>query len=83
MQQLLDTRWLVWAMACPSGCRLARQELPALAHYALMVATLPRLHRDPYDRLLLAQASAKGVILITADQQLSAYSGPVRLMAAR
>ena len=35
-----------------------------------------------FDRLLLAQASAEGLLLITADQQLAAYPGPVRFMAA-
>ena len=56
------------------------QELPIQAHHALAVAALPSLHRDPFDRLLLAQASADGLLLITADQQLAAYPGPVRLM---
>jgi PIN domain nuclease of toxin-antitoxin system len=56
------------------------QELPIQAHHALAVAALPPLHRDPFDRLLLAQASADGLLLITADQQLAAYPGPVRLM---
>ena len=56
------------------------QELPIQAHHALAVAALPLLHRDPFDRLLLAQASADGLLLITADQQLAAYPGPVRLM---
>ena len=56
------------------------QELPIEAHHALDVATLPFLHRDPFDRLLLAQARADGLLLITADQQLAAYPGPVRLM---
>ena len=56
------------------------QELPVQAHHALAVAALPPLHRDPFDRLLLAQASADGLLLITADQQLAAYPGPVRLM---
>ena len=56
------------------------QELPIAAHHALAVAQLPPLHRDPFDRLLLAQASADGLLLITADQQLGAYPGPVRLM---
>ena len=56
------------------------QELPVQAHHALAVAALPLLHRDPFDRLLLAQASADGLLLITADQQLAAYPGPVRLM---
>lgn len=56
------------------------QELPIQAHHALAVAALPPLHRDPFDRLLLAQASADGLLLITADQQLVAYPGPVRAM---
>ena len=58
------------------------QELPIQAQHALAVAALPPLHRDPFDRLLLGQASAEGMLLITADQQLAAYPGPVRLMAA-
>ena len=56
------------------------QELPVQAHHALAVAALQLLHRDPFDRLLLAQASSDGLLLITADQQLAAYPGPVRLM---
>ncbi|MEB3296732.1 MAG: type II toxin-antitoxin system VapC family toxin [Cyanobacteriota bacterium] len=56
------------------------QELPIEAHHALAVAALPPLHRDPFDRLLLAQANAEGLLLITADQQLAAYPVPVRLM---
>ncbi|NDG74670.1 MAG: type II toxin-antitoxin system VapC family toxin [Synechococcaceae bacterium WB8_1B_136] len=58
------------------------QELTIQAHHALAVATLAPLHRDLFDRLLLAQASADGLLLITADQQLAAYPGPVRYMAA-
>jgi PIN domain nuclease of toxin-antitoxin system len=42
----------------------------------------PPLHRDPFDRLLLAQASAEGLLLITADHQLAQYPAPVRLMPA-
>ena len=58
------------------------QELPIQAQHALAVAALPPLHRDPFDRLLLGQATADGLLLITADQQLATYPGPVRLMAA-
>jgi len=58
------------------------QELPIQASHALAVASLPPLHRDPFDRLLLAQAVAEGLLLITADQQLAAYPGPVRWMPA-
>ena len=58
------------------------QELSIQAHHALAVASLPPLHRDPFDRMLLAQACADGLLLITADQQLAGYPGPVRFMAA-
>jgi PIN domain nuclease of toxin-antitoxin system len=39
---------------------------------------LPALHKDPFDRLLLAQAVTEGVTLLTADEQLAQYPGPVR-----
>ena len=57
------------------------QEVPVKASHALAVADLPPLHRDPFDRLLLAQAKAHVLLLITADQQLAQYSGPIRWMA--
>ncbi len=56
------------------------RELPVEAHHVLAVVQLPPLHRDPFDRLLLAQAQADGLLLITADQQLAQYPGPVRRM---
>ena len=56
------------------------QELPVQAQHVFAVADLPPLHRDPFDRLLLAQAKAEGLLLITADQQLAAYPGPIRWM---
>ena len=56
------------------------RDLPVVAHHVLAVGQLPGLHRDPFDRLLLAQAQADGLLLITADQQLAQYPGPVRRM---
>ena len=56
------------------------RELPVEAHHVLVVGQLPALHRDPFDRLLLAQAQSDGLLLITADQQLAQYPGPVRRM---
>jgi len=38
----------------------------------------PRLHRDPFGRLLLAQAEREGLLLLTADAVVAGYSGPVR-----
>jgi len=57
------------------------QELPIEASHALAVRQLPPLHRDPFDRLLLAQAQVEGMLLLTADSQLSRYPGPVRYLA--
>jgi len=57
-------------------------ELVIEARHALAVAQLPPLHRDPFDRLLLAQATVDGLLLVTADSQIAAYPGPVRFMAA-
>ncbi len=42
-------------------------------HHALRVAELPPHHRDPFDRLLIAQAQVEGVPIVTADPQFSAY----------
>ena len=58
------------------------QELPIEASHALAVSQLPPLHRDPFDRLLLAQAQVDGLLLLTADSQLSHNPGPVRYMAS-
>jgi PIN domain nuclease of toxin-antitoxin system len=53
-------------------------ELPVHATVAAHVADLPHIHRDPFDRLLIAQAIAEPAILYTADARLSAYSELVR-----
>jgi PIN domain nuclease of toxin-antitoxin system len=42
------------------------------------VDALPALDKDPFDRILLAQALAKGVTLLTSDAQLARYDAPVR-----
>ena len=57
-------------------------ELVIEARHALAVAQLPPGHRDPFDCLLLAQATVDGLLLVKADSQLAAYPGPVRFMAA-
>jgi len=53
-------------------------ELPITSEHAVSVDTLPHLHKDPFDRLLLAQALVEGITLLTADSQLARYRGPVR-----
>jgi PIN domain nuclease of toxin-antitoxin system len=47
--------------------------LPITARHADRVGTLPMHHRDPFDRLLVAQANVDGLTLVTADRELSAY----------
>jgi PIN domain nuclease of toxin-antitoxin system len=49
-------------------------ELPVRAAAALKVTALPHHHRDPFDRLLVAQAMTEPLVLYTADAQLGAYS---------
>ena len=42
--------------------------------------TLPPIHRDPLDRLLIAQAQTEGLLLLTSDETVALYPGPVRLV---
>jgi PIN domain nuclease of toxin-antitoxin system len=53
-------------------------ELPITSEHAVNVDSLPPLHKDPFDRLLVAQALVEGITLLTADAQLVRYRGPVR-----
>jgi PIN domain nuclease of toxin-antitoxin system len=46
--------------------------------HAAAVAQLPPLHRDPFDRLLLAQATVERMLQLTADAALADYPGPIR-----
>jgi PIN domain nuclease of toxin-antitoxin system len=55
-------------------------ELPVTALHAASVARLPQHHRDPFDRLLIAQALAEPLVLLTADPSLLQYSELVRLV---
>jgi PIN domain nuclease of toxin-antitoxin system len=55
-------------------------ELPVTICHGDQAAILPLLHRDPFDRLLLAQAQVEGLILVTADKQLAQYGIPVLLV---
>ena len=53
-------------------------ELPVTSQHAVSIDGLPPLHKDPFDRLLLAQALSEGITLLTGDAQLARYPGPVR-----
>lgn len=54
------------------------EELAITSAHAARVATLPDLHRDPFDRILVAQATVEGMTLLTADRAVLAYPGPIR-----
>ena len=55
-------------------------ELTMSSLHAVAVDILPAVHRDPFDRMLVAQASVEGFPLITSDAVLAQYSGVVRLV---
>lgn len=53
------------------------EELPITSQHALAVGQLPDVHRDPFDRILVAQATVEGVLLLTHDPLVKAYPGPI------
>lgn len=55
-------------------------ELPILSEHAVAVGVLPPIHKDPFDRLLVAQATVEGITLLTADARVAEYPGPVQLV---
>jgi PIN domain nuclease of toxin-antitoxin system len=53
-------------------------ELPVTSEHAVAIDSLPPIHRDPFDRMLVAQAMVEGIALLTVDPVLARYKGPVR-----
>ena len=53
-------------------------ELPITSEHAVAVDGLPPFHKDPFDRMLVAQATVEGIALLTADPWVAQYPGPVR-----
>jgi PIN domain nuclease of toxin-antitoxin system len=45
--------------------------------HAIAIGSLPDLHKDPFDRILIAQAVVEGILLVTADARVAAYPGPI------
>ena len=54
-------------------------ELAISGAHAVAIDMLPSLHKDPFDRLLIAQASVEGITLLTDDAMVAKYPGPIRL----
>lgn len=72
----LDVDDTVYDRITASGFRL----LPVLFAHAVEVEGLPVVHRDPFDRMLVAQARHEGLALVTADRRLASY--PVTVIPA-
>ena len=53
-------------------------ELTITSDHAFAVGLLPPIHRDPFDRILIAQAAAEAITLLTSDPIVARYPGPVR-----
>ena len=69
----VDPRRL-WRMLLVNGYR----ELPVTSEHAVAVNELPNLHKDPFDRILVAQARVEGLLLLTADEAVAKYGDGVR-----
>lgn len=69
----VDPRRL-WRMLLISGYR----ELPVSSEHAVAVLDLPSLHKDPFDRILVAQARVEGLTLLTTDKVVAKYGDGVR-----
>lgn len=52
-------------------------ELGLTSEHAVSIDRLPDLHRDPFDRILVAQALVEGLTLVTSDEKLNGYPGPI------
>src|ERR1700758_2649041 len=53
-------------------------ELPIISDHVRATESLPLIHKDPFDRMLVAQATVEGITLLTIDSLVSQYPGPIR-----
>jgi len=53
-------------------------ELPITSQCAVAIDGLPPIHKDPFDRILVAQSIVEGITLLTADPLVAQYAGPIR-----
>jgi len=54
------------------------KELSLEGRHAVAIDALPTIHRDPFDRILIAQATVEGITLLTDDRVVAQYPGPIR-----
>ena len=55
------------------------RELPILSQHVIAIDALPPIHKDPFDRMLIAQATVEGILLLTDDSTVARYPGPLML----
>jgi len=55
-------------------------ELAIGSEHVVAIDNLPSLHKDPFDRVLVAQAQVEGITLLTSDPVVARYPGPVRMV---
>ena len=53
-------------------------EMPILSSHVVAIDGLPPIHKDPFDRILIAHATVEGITLISADPIVMEYPGPIR-----
>jgi len=53
-------------------------ELSIVSEHSCAIDSLPSIHKDPFDRLLVAQAMVEGITLLTLDPVVAQYPGPIR-----
>lgn len=53
-------------------------ELPVVSDHVVAIDSMPFIHKDPFDRVLVAQAVVEGITLLTTDSVLAQYPGPIR-----
>ena len=55
-------------------------EISVSSEHAIIVDSLPMLHKDPFDRILVAQSISEGALLLTSDAQIARHEGPMKLV---
>ncbi len=55
-------------------------ELPIISQHVVALDSLPTIHKDPSDRVLVAQATVEGITLLTTDSMVAKYPGPIRIV---
>lgn len=54
------------------------RELAVTSEHVLAISDFPPIHKDPFDRILVAQSIVEGITLLTADSLVAQYPGPVQ-----